>query len=167
MYSVGELIVYGGTGVCEVEAVETKTVNGEDKQYYILRPLYQSGTISVPVNGKVFMRPVISHEEADAIIDALPDMPAQTLHERNFTQLAAHYQQLLCSHECSDIAGLVVSIRAKKRESEQAGRRFGQIDAKFMKLAEKLLFGEFSAALGIPFEEVEPYISARLGKASA
>lgn len=167
MYSVGELIVYGGTGVCEVEAVETKTVNGEDKQYYILRPLYQSGTISVPVNGKVFMRPIISHEEADAIIDALPDMPAQTLHERNFTQLAAHYQQLLCSHECSDIAGLVVSIRAKKRESEQAGRRFGQIDAKFMKLAEKLLFGEFSAALGIPFEEVEPYISARLGKASA
>ena len=166
MYSVGELIVYGGTGVCEVEAVETKTVNGEDKQYYILRPLYQSGTISVPVNGKVFMRPVISHEEADAIIDALPDMPAQTLHERNFTQLAAHYQQLLCSHECSDIAGLVVSIRAKKRESEQAGRRFGQIDAKFMKLAEKLLFGEFSAALGIPFDEVEPYISARLSKAS-
>ena len=165
MYSVGELIVYGGTGGCEVEAVETKSIDGEEKQYYRLRPLYQSGTISAPVNGKVFMRPVISHEEADAIIDSLPEIPAQTLHERNFTQLAAHYQQLLCSHECSDIAGLVVSIRAKKLESERSGRRFGQIDAKFMKLAEKLLYGEFSAALGIPFEEVEPYICERLGRA--
>ena len=63
MYSVGELIVYGGTGVCEVEAVETK---GE-RQFYRLRPLYQSGIISVPVDGKVFMRPVISREEAEEL----------------------------------------------------------------------------------------------------
>ena len=115
VYSVGELIVYGGTGVCEVEAVETK---GE-RQFYRLRPLYQSGIISVPVDGKVFMRPVISREEAEAIIDRLPSMPVQSLRERNFTQLAAHYQQLLCSHDCADVAGLVVSIRAKKRDAER------------------------------------------------
>ena len=162
VYSVGELIVYGGTGVCEVEAVETK---GE-RQLYRLRPLYQSGIISVPVDGKVFMRPVISREEAEAIIDRLPSMPVQSLRERNFTQLAAHYQQLLCSHDCADVAGLVVSIRAKKRDAESAGRRFGQIDAKFMKLAEKLLYGEFSAALNIPYDEVEPYIAGRLGVAA-
>ena len=163
MYSVGELIVYGGTGVCRVEAVEEKQSPDSGKRmYYRLKPLYQSGSISVPVDGKVFMRPVISREEAEAIIDRLPDMPVQSLHERNFTQLAAHYQQLLCSHECSDVAGLVVSIHAKKRESERAGRRFGQVDAKFMKRAETLLYGEISAALGIPYDEVEPYIERRL-----
>lgn len=139
--------------------------DGSKRRFYLLRPLYQSGTISAPADGKVFMRPVISREEAEALIDSLPDMPVLSLHERNFTQLAAHYQQLLCSHDCAGVAGLVVSIRAKKRESEAAGRRFGQIDAKFMKLAEKLLFGEFSAALGIPYDEVEPYINERLGLA--
>lgn len=163
LYSVGELIVYGGTGVCRVEGIDEKQVSdSEVRRFYRLKPLYQSGTISVPVDGKVFMRPVISREEAEAIIDQLPNMPVRTLHERNFTQLAAHYQQLLCSHECSDVAGLVVSIRAKKRESEQSGRRFGQVDAKFMKRAETLLYGEISAALGIPFDEVEPYIEKRL-----
>ena len=165
LYSVGSLIVYGGTGVCQVEAIEEKAQGGEIRQYYRLKPLYQSGTISVPVDGKVFMRPVISREEAEALIDAMPAMPAQDFHERNFTQLAAHYQQLLCSHDCADVAGLVVSIRAKKRDAESAGRRFGQIDAKFMKLAEKLLYGEFSAALNIPYDEVEPYIAGRLGVA--
>ena len=163
MYSVGELIVYGGTGVCEVDAVEERG----GRAFYRLRPLYQQGSISVPVDGKVFMRPVISREEAEAIIDRLPDMPVQSLHERNFTQLAAHYQQLLCSHDCAEIAGLVVSIRAKKAESERAGRRFGQIDARFMKLAEKLLYGEFSAALGIPYDDVEPYIAERVHKTQA
>lgn len=163
LYSVGELIVYGGTGVCRIDGIEEKHISDtEVRSYYRLKPLYQSGTISVPVDGKVFMRPVISREEAESIIDSLPDMPVRTLHERNFTQLAAHYQQLLCSHDCSDVAGLVVSIRAKKRESEQAGRRFGQVDARFMKRAETLLYGEISAALGIPFDEVEPYIEKRL-----
>ena len=159
MYSVGSLIVYGGTGVCQVEAIEEKAQGGEIRQYYRLKPLYQSGTISVPVDGKVFMRPVISREEAEALIDA---MPAQDFHERNFTQLAAHYQQLLCSHECADIAGFLVSIHAKKRSAESQGRRFGQVDAKFMKRAETLLYGEFSVALGIPYDEVEPMIAEKM-----
>ena len=146
-----------------MEAVEEKSVSGQVRQYFRLRPLYQSGTIPVSLDGKVFMRPVISKEEAEALIDAMPAMPAQNFHERNFTQLAAHYQQLLCSHDCADIAGLVVSIQAKKRTAENEGRRFGQIDAKFMKRAETLLFGEFSPALGIPYDEVGPYIAGKLG----
>ena len=163
MYSVGDLLVYGGTGVCEVEAVEARRgADGSARSYYLLRPLYQSGTISVPVDGKVFMRPVISRGEAEAIIDAMPGMEAEDIHERNFTQLAAHYQQLLCSHKCSDIAGLVVSIHAKKRAAERVGRRFGQVDARFMKRAETLLYGEFAAALGIPYEDVEGYITDRV-----
>ena len=159
---MGDLIVYGGTGVCRVEGLESKTVAGEEKAFYLLRPLYQSGTISAPAGGKVFMRPVVSREEAEAIIDSMPDMPALSLHERNFTQLAARYQQLLCSHDCADIAGLVVSIHAKKRAAESLGRRFGQVDARFMKRAETLLYGEFSAALGIPYDDVEPYIRSRM-----
>lgn len=162
MYSVGEQIVYGGTGVCEVAAVEDRRQpDGSERRFYLLRPLYQSGTISAPADGKVFMRPVISREEAEALIDSLPDMPVLSLHERNFTQLAAQYQRMLCAHDCAEIAGLVVSIRAKKRAVESQGRRFGQVDAKFMKRAETLLYGEFAAALGIEFDEVEAYIASK------
>lgn len=124
MYQVGELIVYGGTGVCRVEAVETPQQRGPEagRQYYLLKPLYQDGTIRIPVDSKVFMRPVISRQEAEALIDAIPGMHAEACHERNFTQLAA----------------------------------------RFMKRAETLLYGELSVALGIPFEEVQPYISSRM-----
>ncbi len=124
MYQVGELIVYGGTGVCRVEAVETPQQRGPEagRQYYLLKPLYQDGTIRIPVDSKVFMRPVISRQEAEALIDAIPGMHAEACHERNFTQLAA----------------------------------------RFMKRAETLLYGELSVALGIPFEEVQPYISSRI-----
>ena len=36
------------------------------------------------------------------------------------------------------------------------------IDQTYKKKAEELVYSEFSAALGIPFEEVEDYIAKRL-----
>lgn len=165
MYQCGDLIVYGVTGVCRVEAVETPQQRGPGagRQFYLLKPLYQDGTIRIPVDSKVFMRPVISRQEAEKLIDAIPGMRAEACHERNFTQLAAHYQQQLGSHSCTELVELVMSIYAKKQYAESRNRRFGQVDARFMKRAETLLYGELSIALGIPFEEVQPYISHRLG----
>lgn len=164
MYQIGDLIVYGSTGVCRVEAVETPRhrPGEEERQYYLLRPLYQDGTIRIPVDTKVFMRPVISREEAEKLIDAIPGMNAEVYHERNFTQLAAHYQEALGSHECSDLIELVMSIYAKKQDAEIKKRKFGQVDARFMKRAESLLYGEFSVALGIPFDDVQGYIASRV-----
>lgn len=164
MYQIGDLIVYGSTGVCRVEAVETPRhrPGEEERQYYLLRPLYQDGTIRIPVDTKVFMRPVISRDEAEKLIDAIPGMNAEVYHERNFTQLAAHYQEALGSHECSDLIELVMSIYAKKQDAESKKRKFGQVDARFMKRAESLLYGEFSVALGIPFDDVQGYIASRV-----
>lgn len=164
MYQKGDLIVYGGTGVCRVEDVETPELRGKEagRQYYLLKPLYQDGTIRIPVDTKVFMRPVISREEAEDLIDAIPGMSAEAYHDRNFTQLAAHYQQALGSHECADLIELVMSIYAKKQYVESKKRKFGQVDARFMKRAENLLYGEFSVALGIPFDDVQGYIAQRV-----
>ena len=57
---------------------------------------------------------------------------------------------------------LLVSIRAKKKDAESHGRKFGQIDTRYLKRAENLLYGELSAALGLDYDKVEPYIAQRL-----
>ena len=65
MFSIGDLIFYSKTGVCEiVEIIEKESEVFGKKNYYILRPLYQECDISIPVdNKKVYMRPVISREK--------------------------------------------------------------------------------------------------------
>ena len=97
-------------------------MTGESKMYQVCELIVYGGTIRIPVDSKVFMRPVISRQEAEALIDAIPGMHAEACHERNF----------------------------------------GQVDARFMKRAETLLYGELSVALGIPFEEVQPYLPSRI-----
>ena len=69
MYEVGDLIVYGRTGICEVTEITTLKMDGvpKDKLYYILRPVREKrGKVFTPVdNEKIVMRRVISKEEAE------------------------------------------------------------------------------------------------------
>ncbi len=131
-------------------------MTGESKMYQVGELIVYGGTIRIPVDSKVFMRPVISRQEAEALIDAIPGMHAEACHERNFTQLAARYQQALGSHSCADLIELVMSIYAKKQYAESRKRRFGQVDARFMKRAETLLYGELSVAWASPSRRSSP-----------
>lgn len=167
MYQVGDLIIYGSTGVCKVADITTRELDGKDKEqlFYVLDLLYQNCTIFAPVNStKVFMRPIISKEEAERIIDMIPAMQAEAYHNRALNQLAEHYKTSLNTHECSDLIELTMSIYAKKQFAEQQKRRFGTVDEQFMKRAEELLFGELAAALDIPKDKVPKYISKRVSE---
>lgn len=160
MFQPGDLIVYGRTGVCKVEAIES--VKGQD--FYVLNPLQQNCSIRTPVNGKVFIRPVITREEADALIDRIPQMEAHPFENKALRELTEHYQSFLTRHECKDLVELTMSIYAKKRAAEREKRKFGVVDERFLREGETLLYGELSAALDIPAEEVPGYIAGRLDK---
>lgn len=165
MYQIGELILYGGTGVCRVTEIVAKRFSRTEpeKLYYVLKPLYSAGTITTPVeNGKVFTRPVISHDEALALIDAIPSIHAEAYHNSNLQQLENHYRTELESHNCLDLLRLTMSTYQKKVERERAKLKFGAVDRRYMERAENLLFGELAVALDISRENVQSFIEDRL-----
>jgi len=164
MYSTGDLIIYGNNGVCRVECVAEREIGGEKRMFYSLKPLYQSCRIMTPVeNPKVYMRPVISREEANRLIDLIPNMKAEIFQSKVTRELAEHYDQAIKMHDCEELINLTMSIYAKKKLAESEKRKFGSIDERFLKRAEELLFGEFAAALGIAPSEVQDYIDNRIG----
>ena len=165
MYAVGDLILYGRTGVCRVEEIdEDAPRNAEEaRQYYRLRPLYQNCSIRVPVaNGKIFSRPIVSRGEAESLIRRMPELEAEPYYNRNLNQLREHYRQHLEGGRCEDLVRLTKSLYRKKQEAEASRRKFGSVDERFMKEAEDLLFGELAAALGIERGAVERYITGFL-----
>ena len=165
MYQIGALLFYGETGVCRVADIQIRSPGrGEpERSYYVLEPLYQSCTITTPVdNDKVFMRPILTREEANALIDRIPQIKAQGFYSRALRELTDHYQAALKTHDCQAYLELTMSIYAKKQDLEAHKRKVGALDQRFMKRAEDLLFGELAAALGIPREEVPDYIARRV-----
>ena len=74
MFRVGDFVVYGSNGVCQVQKIGPLESAGmpKDRVYYTLHPQYVKGsTIFTPVdNQKVIIRPVLSREEAMELVNA-------------------------------------------------------------------------------------------------
>lgn len=165
MFQAGDLVVYGTTGVCRVESIDQPNMTGADrnKKYYRLKPFYQDGVIYTPVdNTKVSIRPVITREEADRLIDLIPSIRAEAYRAPTLQALAQHYQKAVHSHSCLALVELMMSIYTKQKQAESLNRRLGIVDERYKKQAERLLYGELAAALEIPFDEVESYIARRV-----
>lgn len=165
MYQKGDMIVYGSSGVCRVEEIGPLKgaggVNGK-RSYYTLAPIYGSGTIYTPVDTEVFMRPVLSREEVENLIERLPSLEGDVSSTANLRLLTEQYHAAFESHDCEDLLRLIKTVYLKGQNSLKQGKRLGLTDQKYRKHAEELVHGEFATVLGIPYEEVPNYISARV-----
>lgn len=160
MYQVGDLIVYGGTGVCRVMEVGPQTGG---RLYYTLEPVYGSCRIFTPVeNSKVLMRPIVTRQEAERLIDEIPAIQPEAYYNKVLRELTEHYDTILKTYNCGELLKLTMSIYAKKQEAETQKRRLGAVDESFLHRAEDLLFSELAAALELDREQVQPYIAARV-----
>ena len=165
MYQIGDWIFYGNIGACQVREVSRRVIPGMDGEhwYYTLMPLDDTCSISAPADsGKIFMRPLISRAEAEALIDRIPHIQAEAYYNSVLRQLSEHYEQELNTHDCLHLIEMTMSIHRKREEVLQQKRKLGAVDEKFMKRAENLLFGELAVALGIGRSQVPAYIEARL-----
>ncbi len=164
MYKVGDRVVYGSAGVCEIEAVGPLDIHGakKEKDYYTLLPLYQSGRIFAPVDTTVYIRPVLTKEEALEIISRIPGIEREVYENRNPRMLNEHYQVYLKSGDCIDLIRLVRAIFAKREQAAGKGHKLSQVDENYMKRAEELLHNELACALDIRPDEVKDFIIKEL-----
>lgn len=165
MFRVGENVVYGQCGICRVEGVGPLPDSPADgRLYYTLQPFFSTEVIYTPVDGKVFIRPALNREQAEAAVRAIPEVRGEACTERNLTVMREKYESAFRDYDCADLIGLIKSIYVKNQSAITNGRRIGQMDQRYMKRAEELLHGELAVALGIAREEVAPYIERTLAE---
>ncbi len=165
MFEVGEYIIYSHTGVCKVEEILVPEGSiYEDKLYYKLCPVFKPETVFIPVDSPVFMRRVLTKEEALRFIDSIPgiedDKEAKGLDPKSLNQ---HYKAFLNSHESTNLVQLIKTIHLKEKELTQRGKKLIKADSDCRQKAKDILHGELSISLGIPVDEVENFISQRIG----
>lgn len=166
MFKKGEYVVNGNKGVCVVEDITTLDISGVDKkrEYYILKPLYMSGsTVYVPVDtADGSLRRVLSREEADRLIQGIPDIPLITI--ANDKLLEQEYRGCMKTNDCAEWIRIIKTIYLRKQKRQEAGRKVTAVDAKYYRLAEDNLYGELAVSLQIPRAEVEGYIAREMEK---
>lgn len=162
MYSVDDLVVYGGEGVCRVEKIAPLDMRGVEKSklYYTLSPLYGTGHVMTPVDTAVLMRPVMSRQDAEELVQQLPQLPEERPERPGMRALREHYQAIVASYDCRRMASLIKTVKHKRRWALAHGRKLSQMDERYFHRAWEQLFGELAAALQLPREQAEQYAEA-------
>lgn len=164
VFEIGEQVVCGNKGVCTVENISTLDIGGVDKQrkYYILKPRYQAGsTVYVPVDAaEGSMRRVLSLEEADRLIDAIPQLPLIDIANDKLSEQT--YKEHMKENCCEEWVRVIKTIYQRREKRLQAGRKVTAVDARYIHLAQENLYGELAVALNLDREDVEAYIRGEI-----
>ena len=161
MFKIGDKIIYGESGVCTVEKIEPLDMEGANKGklYYQLSPLIGSSTLFVPVDTGVFMRHVMSRDEAEALIDSIPGIEPAICNDSRFNHVDAYYKELFKRHTCETLVSIVKGLRSRLADKKSRSSRAEAT----MRRAKDILHGELAVALDMDVDEVEGYIVSRLG----
>lgn len=161
MFEKGDYVICGNNGVCIVQDVTTLDISGVDKKrkYYLLKPVFQSGsTVYVPLDtAEKSMRRASSKEEADALIQSIPDIPLIPV--ANEKTLEQTYKAYIHEGSCESWVKLIKTIYLRKEKRIMKGCKVTALDSRYFKQAEDFLYGELSVALGISRDEVRNYIA--------
>jgi len=161
VFAIGEYIVCGNKGVCRVEQITKLDISGVDKgrDYYILKPLYLSGsTVYVPVDSpKESMRRVLRREEAQKLIEIIPQLPLIDITNDKFTEQA--YRECMKTNKCEEWVRIIKTINLRKQKRLKAGRKVTAVDARYSHMAEDSLYGELAISLDMSRSDVEEYIT--------
>lgn len=164
MFQEKEHVICGKYGVCKVDEIGPISASGisADKIFYTLVPIYDSKSRAyIPVDSKkVTMRPVISVQEANKLIDSMEDIEALQINDQKRRE--ALFKEAMLKYDCKEWIKIIKSISLRKTQRVAEGKKVTMNDERYLQIAEDSLYGEFAVAFGINKGDVEQLISDRV-----
>lgn len=164
MYRIGEYVVYGTSGVCEITDITASPFDKRDSRtFYVLRPVAGSASslIYTPVdNDRVPMRPLISADEVEALLERIAGIPCLTVHEERARREV--YRTAIAEAHPDAYVAVIKTIRARRRDFQGTQRRLPEFEIECESVARRHLLSELAVVLGKQTAEVEEYITARV-----
>ena len=144
-FEVGDLAVYPAHGVGRIEAIESRVVNGESHDFYIMKVLENGMVIMIPTNNvaSVGLRDVISEDEIPKVYEVIrkeKDSPADS---QTWNRRYREYMDKIKTGSLYDVAEVFRDLYLLRMVKDLS---FGE--RKLFDTATTLLLKELSTAKG-------------------
>ena len=145
MYTIGEVIVYGSNGVCEIIDIAKKSfIPNQFNDYYVLKPINsQNNTIYAPVDNCNKLRYPLTKDEIDSIIKKCGETEVKA--KTQFDGM--DYSSILKSGDTESLVNLIRLLEASKEVIINSGKKFHIAEEHALKSAKKMVCDEFSYIL--------------------
>ncbi len=164
MFQVGDRVVYGMHGVCNVVDQEERTVDRKRHVYLALEPIGQDGArYLVPTHNQVAMaklQPMLSREDLQAMLASEKVRTDGWIKDENLRKQL--YRELISSGDRAKLMQMVSTLYRHKASQSAAGRKCHLCDENFLRDAEKLLTSEIAIVMDLTAEEAKHYIRSKL-----
>lgn len=163
MYAIGEYLVHPGQGVCRVEEV----TEGPQAAYRLLpvgkrHPVH----ISFPVANESRLRPILTRDEAQSIIDEYPTLEVENFTARNNSLEEEHYRNEMRQGSCLDSVRIAKTFRTRIADLSARNKKPPVAYERILKEARERSSSELAVALDITPEDVALLFEQRMGEAS-
>ncbi len=158
MFKIGEAVVYK-RDVCIIKDIKIDKFT--KKESYLLVPVDDDSLkITVPVELGDKIRNIITKEEVERIICLIPDINViTTLNEKNIEQ---DYKKCLDELSHENLIKIIKTTYLRNKERLDSKKKISDKDDMYFKMAEKLLYTEFSLALNLNFEDTKEYVVSKV-----
>ena len=166
MFKVNDYIFYSSGGICRVDAICEEPFEGAPKGvcYYVLHTISEpKQVIWNPVqNDKVLMRPVLTLEEIDALLNTLALLPP--LEGDGARALREQYIAAVKSGSPEAWGRVLVTVCHRERAAAARLTRVTDAEHGFFDSAKRLIAAEVALAKGCSIPEAEALITCHLPK---
>ena len=160
MFSIGDYMIYGISGVCLVEDICASPFDKKDtRTFYMLKPLGSASgsVIYTPTdNVQVAMRPLMTRAQAEELIELLPSiLPLEVPTEKMRREI---YRQAMQTCQPVEYVRLIKTVRRRRADMLAQHKRLSETDSDFERNAKLSLYHELAIVLDKPYAEIEPYL---------
>ncbi len=167
-YKINDVVVYGSEGICRITEITKKPFRDREVTYYVLKPLFNTAsTLFVPVDCEKLtskMHKALSSEEIHALIQTLPEQDVMWIDDE--AERKVRYKEILANGDRLQLIRMIKALYFHQEQQRALGKKLHISDDNIFKEAQRLLHDEFSAALGIPRDEILNYIDQIIAEAS-
>jgi CarD family transcriptional regulator len=154
-FKKGDNVVYPNHGAGCVAGIEKKTVQGEERSYYIVYIPDSELTLSIPVDGDTGLRPCSDKESTERALATLSDevteMPA------NWNQRLKHNREKLRDGDIAEVAEVVRNLSVFGGENGLSTGERGMLSK-----ARQILVSEIALVRDVGVTEAETMIETAL-----
>ncbi len=142
-FQVGDLAVYPAHGVGRIEAIESRVVNGEKHDFYIMKIIENGMVIMIPTMNveSVGLRDIISREDIPKVFDIMKSKRDQTIDNQTWNRRYREYMDKIKTGSLFEVAEVFRDLSILKNTKDLS---FGE--RKLYDTAQNLLVKELSTA---------------------
>ncbi|TMK83908.1 MAG: CarD family transcriptional regulator [Actinobacteria bacterium] len=162
-FRVGDKVVYPHHGAAVIEGTQQRVIEGETREYWVLRLSYGDLTLMVPTDGadEVGLRGVVPKNELEQVYKVLQSKkqaPAPSNWSRRFK---SHVEKL----RSGDIYQVAEVVRNLSNRDKDKGLSAGE--KRMLTKARQILVSELTFAAGVKEEKAEAMLDEILGTTPA